>query len=1279
MPAPTSAHSNGTIASSKGQLDASRLKLDLTSAVKDVPKPGSAELWEQNVATDHMVTCRWTVENGWEDPVIKAFGDLTISPLASCLHYATQCFEGMKVYRGYDNRVRLFRPDRNARRLVISAERVSLPGFDPEQLVELIKALVRVDAKRWLPEPGSFRYIRPALIGTGRQLGVQIPKEAILMITLVCWPDFSTESPPGVQSRSDLRLITSRNDTIRAWPGGFGYAKVGANYGPSFASHCEAQQAGYDQVLWLFGEDGQVTEAGASNFFAVVRDEKSSKSVLLTAPLTDRVILDGVTRRSVLDLVASRLSEELEVKETKFTIHELEAAWKDGLLMEAFVSGTAFFIKRVSTIRAGDIDINLPTITDNTSAFGPRIKGVLGEYYSARHTLGQYRSACVTATYLFPNDSQDLLDQALEYALQATIRQHAGLRYGISYETKDGIPLYKQIHIFDRNDVLEVIAGKEVAGKSCDRSDELLSRVLEKGHAELWSQNKPAWKVVIIKHMSDSFDESPSITLDIAFFAHHAVADGLSGIGFHASLMKNFEIKSLSDSPPRWPMVLDEIQNPPPAIEECIDCLSCHCTCCSSPDSCDEAVWAGNPIPPAPTVNFESRVRILTVPAGQVIEILRHCRLAKVTLTGLLHSIICTSLNKSIKEQVPGFRSVTPFSVRRHTGASDTDIVNHISYLTSYVSQNEMHNINNCPQGSADEEEHIIGLARRFTNEVATKVKEYPHGGMVTRQSKVKDTLLACQSQGGTERLYTYELSNLGAILNIYPPEGSDIKLERLVFTQCGFVAGPALGFNCGGIHMSQTPDYTTVALRLDPYNKSSEMESESLKEWIVLIPDRQGSLETRMRVRETHIKEMIQYIDSGLFQMGGATLGENTVIDGSAIIARARSEADVMTVLRTDIYARSGVWDLENIKFIPTQFKCVYRREQIDNVTMESLAVIQKDKTLTKGKVTLPPLQEHQVYVRVQYAAFNPTDRLALDVNAFGDDAVLGCDFSGKVVGVHPAGTKLKPGDRIAGFVWGGEIKGLGAYSEYTIADERLSFKIPENISLAQASSVPLAANTAWLALFSDDCLALRLDESSSKSLLIWGGSTAVGYFAIQLAKLHNIEVATTCRPRNFDKVRQAGAEHVFDYNDEEVVSKIRSALPNLQHVFDTVGNETSSATAASAISQSEGALCTVRPGKANTQDVPSHIKVTDVFVFTAFPTEHSYRGKAHWPVKMNDHNLSVKIHSQLETLLGNGSLQPPSVRLMGKLDPSTVEKAMKLNREGSISGEKLVFQGFP
>ncbi|GKU21301.1 unnamed protein product [Fusarium langsethiae] len=194
---------------------------------------------------------------------------------------------------------------------------------------------------------------------------------------MVCWPDFSSESPPGQEPRSDLRLITSKNDTIRAWPGGFGYAKVGANYGPSFASHCEAQQAVYDQILWLFGQDGEVTEAGASNFFAIVKDAQTSKPILITAPLTEKIILDGVTRRSVLDLVRSRLAGELEIREVKFTVNDLVKTWRDGLLLEAFVSGTALFIKRVSTIRFGDQDINLPQQQGDKAAFGVLIKGWL--------------------------------------------------------------------------------------------------------------------------------------------------------------------------------------------------------------------------------------------------------------------------------------------------------------------------------------------------------------------------------------------------------------------------------------------------------------------------------------------------------------------------------------------------------------------------------------------------------------------------------------------------------------------------------------------------------------------------------------------------------------------------------------------------------------------------------------------------------------------------------------------------------------------------------------
>ncbi|SPJ71057.1 related to branched-chain amino acids aminotransferase [Fusarium torulosum] len=747
---------NNIQAQAQRQLDASQLKFQVASTSRPVPKPGSAELWAQNVATDHMVTCRWTTDGGWDAPILKPFGDLTISPLASCLHYATQCFEGMKVYQ-------------------------------------------------WLPEPGDFRYIRPALIGTGSQLGIQIPKEAVLMVTMVCWPDFSSESPPGQEPRSDLRLITSKNDTIRAWPGGFGHAKVGANYGPSFASHCEAQQAGYDQILWLFGQDGEVTEAGASNFFAIVKDAQTSKPVLITAPLTEKVILDGVTRRSVLDLVKSRLAGELEARELKFTAHDLVKAWRDGLLLEAFVSGTAFFIKRVSTIRFGDEDIDLPQQQGDKTEFGALIKGVLGRYYSTRHTLGQYRSACVTASYTVNSANKASSNQAflsaLEGALQATIRQHAGLRYGISEQTERGVPMFKQLRAIDQGDVLEIISSQHR-----DIPDETLSEALGKFHANLWLPEKPAWKVVVFEYLAQ--DPTPGLNtisrLDIAFFAHHAIADGLSGIAFHTSLIENLKFVPDQTLSPSWPLELDQSQEIPPTVEECMDISPCNCTVCGTQNVTIPSIWAGGDILSTPVIGFQSRVRIITVPQEALSSLLQKGKLAKVTLTGLLHAYICNALRRALNSNQPvqgseqGFQSVTPFQIRQHTGASDREILNHISYLTTYVPHGELEKIITYERLSDSEEQEILELARFFSHDITIKVKAFPHGSnMAAQLSQIEDPLRHCQSQSGQKRQYTYELSNLGSTSSILSQEGSGIKLEKLAFTQCGFVAGPALGFNC--------------------------------------------------------------------------------------------------------------------------------------------------------------------------------------------------------------------------------------------------------------------------------------------------------------------------------------------------------------------------------------------------------------------------------------------------------------------------------------------------
>ncbi|KAF2709380.1 branched-chain amino acid aminotransferase II [Pleomassaria siparia CBS 279.74] len=365
--APSHQKSHNGLVAKVAQLDASLLTTALTTSPRSVPDMGSAEMASQKVCTDHMIQAQWSEERGWEAPSLQPYGPLSLMPTSSCLHYATQCFEGMKLYRGHDGKLRLFRPQLNCKRMLMSTTRIALPGFQPEELLKLIVKLCATDGPKWLPKdrPGAFLYIRPAMIGTDFALGVQRPREALLFVMLTCFAPMD-DIPGGV------KLLASQDDMCRAWPGGFGYAKVGANYGPSLVAQGEAREKGFHQILWLFGDDCVITEAGASNFFVVWRAKEDGRLQVVTADLNEKIVLDGVTRRSTLELLRTRLSstsatairdglEPVEVVERKFTMLEIEEAHREGRLVEAFAAGTAWFIAPVGHIqfRGRDLQIDI--------------------------------------------------------------------------------------------------------------------------------------------------------------------------------------------------------------------------------------------------------------------------------------------------------------------------------------------------------------------------------------------------------------------------------------------------------------------------------------------------------------------------------------------------------------------------------------------------------------------------------------------------------------------------------------------------------------------------------------------------------------------------------------------------------------------------------------------------------------------------------------------------------------------------------------------------------
>ncbi|KAF2086147.1 putative branched-chain-amino-acid aminotransferase [Saccharata proteae CBS 121410] len=408
--APSESHNsknNSTTASPLAELDASKLTATYTTSPRTPPAPNSPEVYAQKTCTDHMITVSWTATHGWAAPELKPYGPLSLMPTASVLHYATECFEGQKLYRGHDGRLRLFRPDCNAARMLVSASRIALPGFAPAELQKLVAKLCAVDGPKWLPNEaaGNFLYIRPTMIGNDEALGIQQPKQALLYIIMACFPnlDVSVPTSPAAVAAPGLKLLASSDDMVRAWPGGFGYAKVGANYGPSLLAQGEARREGFDQILWLFGEQCNVTEAGGSNFFVVWREKGSGRLQLVTAPLTDGIILDGVTRRSVLVLARERLPsgwkpdgddedalEPIEVVERKFTMFELMEASEEGRLVEAFSAGTAFFIAPVSRIHFRGKEVSVPLATGDSGRYARVIKTWLRniQYGKEKHEWG---------------------------------------------------------------------------------------------------------------------------------------------------------------------------------------------------------------------------------------------------------------------------------------------------------------------------------------------------------------------------------------------------------------------------------------------------------------------------------------------------------------------------------------------------------------------------------------------------------------------------------------------------------------------------------------------------------------------------------------------------------------------------------------------------------------------------------------------------------------------------------------------------------------------------
>lgn len=254
--------------------------------------------------TEYNVRCRY--KNGkWGDIEVHTDDQITMSIAATCLHYGQESFEGLKAFRGKDGKIRIFRPEENAKRMRMSAAYIHMQAPDEKMFIEAISQAVKLNEKYVPPYgTGASLYIRPLLIGTGAQVGVR-PADEYEFIVFV-----TPVGPYYKDGFKPIEVIVDRHHD-RAAPLGTGHTKIGGNYAASLESSAWAKEKGFNIVLYLDAKEKKyIDECGAANFFGI-------KDNTYITPNSSSV-LPSITNKS-LQVLAQDLGMKVEPRQVEFS------------------------------------------------------------------------------------------------------------------------------------------------------------------------------------------------------------------------------------------------------------------------------------------------------------------------------------------------------------------------------------------------------------------------------------------------------------------------------------------------------------------------------------------------------------------------------------------------------------------------------------------------------------------------------------------------------------------------------------------------------------------------------------------------------------------------------------------------------------------------------------------------------------------------------------------------------------------------------------------------
>jgi len=284
--------------------------------------------------TDYNVRCLFK-DGKWGELEVSSDEYIPMHIGATCLHYGQESFEGLKAFTGRDGRIRLFRHEENAKRMILSAKGIHLAEVPVELFMEAVEKVVMLN-KRFIPPYGSGAslYIRPLLIGTGPEVGVRPAKEyTFLVFVMPVGPYFKAGFKPV-----DMMIC---RDHDRAAPLGTGHLKVGGNYAASMTSISEAHSKGFATAVYLDAKEKKyIDECGPANFFGI-------KDNTYITPKSHS-ILPSITNRS-LQTLAQQMGMKVEIRPVP--VEELAT------FEEAGACGTAAVISPIGKVADIENDV----------------------------------------------------------------------------------------------------------------------------------------------------------------------------------------------------------------------------------------------------------------------------------------------------------------------------------------------------------------------------------------------------------------------------------------------------------------------------------------------------------------------------------------------------------------------------------------------------------------------------------------------------------------------------------------------------------------------------------------------------------------------------------------------------------------------------------------------------------------------------------------------------------------------------------------------------------